>query len=537
MTEAAFDWLLTRDPVSLEKARWRAKQIATWSPTGATSHTAQPQVSRDIAFALARVYDWLYSELSVGERAALYASIALRWQQIVRDFTSESGEITHRPEDLLQWNNLGITCAIAALMQGDQQLGNTKLDALLPLYLQAFGRWTGADGGFAPGTSYALSVLELQLPIWDTLRAATGVDVYQHPWVSNLPAFFLQFLPNAMATHAFGDGAESVASAPLLYALASRSALPAVRAAYLPNLAVQNQSFLFSLAAPVVDEAGTQAPASSAYFASVGWASLRSASTAEPRVALHFKSSPFGSGMHSHADQNSFTLQINNKPVLLDSGYYDWWGSPHWLQWYAQTRAHNAITYNGGIGQRIKDASAAGRVVAFADHDSSVYVSGDATAAYDAPVRRAHRAVIFQRPGTLATIDHVAADRPLRWEWNLHTRQPLQRMSSHRFRLYDEQAKAGVCLDIIEPAEFDFLQTDRFTAPPEPSALRPPQWHAVLSLKSAAATATFVVGMSIDCNASTTPVRIRPEGVNLVVELGPERFRLLSDARVVRESP
>ena len=58
---------------------------------------------------------------------------------------------------------------------------------------------------------------------------------------------------------------------------------------------------------------------------------------------LQFKSSRFGSFNHSHADQNSFILSAFGRPLLIDSGYYPWYGSPHDVGWTRQTIAHNAL--------------------------------------------------------------------------------------------------------------------------------------------------------------------------------------------------
>ncbi len=58
---------------------------------------------------------------------------------------------------------------------------------------------------------------------------------------------------------------------------------------------------------------------------------------------LDFKSSSFISENHQHLDQNSFSL-FYRKPLLLDSGAYDAYGSSHWFNYYQRTIAHNTIT-------------------------------------------------------------------------------------------------------------------------------------------------------------------------------------------------
>jgi len=71
----------------------------------------------------------------------------------------------------------------------------------------------------------------------------------------------------------------------------------------------------------------------------VDWVALHSHLADRDRnINLQFKSSHFGSFNHSHADQNSFVLEAFSHPLLIDSGYYPWYGSPHDVTWSRQTR-------------------------------------------------------------------------------------------------------------------------------------------------------------------------------------------------------
>lgn len=63
----------------------------------------------------------------------------------------------------------------------------------------------------------------------------------------------------------------------------------------------------------------------------------------ETATVLDFKSSNFVSENHQHFDQNSFSLYYKT-PLLLDSGEYDDYGSPHWHNYYTRSIAHNTLT-------------------------------------------------------------------------------------------------------------------------------------------------------------------------------------------------
>ncbi|MBN2297896.1 MAG: heparinase II/III family protein [Deltaproteobacteria bacterium] len=57
---------------------------------------------------------------------------------------------------------------------------------------------------------------------------------------------------------------------------------------------------------------------------------------------LFFKCSPFYTLNHHHKDQNHFSLSYKG-PLIIDSGYYDHYGSNHWLNYYTRSIAHNTL--------------------------------------------------------------------------------------------------------------------------------------------------------------------------------------------------
>lgn len=55
---------------------------------------------------------------------------------------------------------------------------------------------------------------------------------------------------------------------------------------------------------------------------------------------LDFRAASFTSQNHQHFDQNSLSL-FYRAPLLVDSGYYDAYGSSHWNNYYVRSIAHN----------------------------------------------------------------------------------------------------------------------------------------------------------------------------------------------------
>jgi len=127
------------------------------------------------------------------------------------------------------------------------------------------------------------------------------------------------------------------------------------------------------------------------------------------RASVYFKSSPYGSYNHSHADQNSFVIDYKGERLAIDSGYYDDYGTPHWREWYKQTRAANAITFDGGQGQGIDGRQYSGKITRFESDDKHAIAVGDAEKAYGGALTKAERTIAFERPNVVVVRDSVAS--------------------------------------------------------------------------------------------------------------------------------
>lgn len=148
------------------------------------------------------------------------------------------------------------------------------------------------------------------------------------------------------------------------------------------------------------------------------------------RTSVYFKSSPYGSFNHSHGDQNGFVLKKGGVSLLAESGWYDWYGSPNFNNWYRQTKAHNAITYDGGKGQVVdgyrETLANNGKIVAFSDTAALGYVAGDAVVSYGKALTKADRRLWYVRGSDAVVIlDQLASTVARKYEWNFHTLAPI----------------------------------------------------------------------------------------------------------------
>jgi len=261
---------------------------------------------------------------------------------------------------------------------------------------------------------------------------------------------------------------------------------------------------LFSLPAVQLDKALTEVPPNlptAKYFPSIGWTAMHSNLDNQDRFSVYFKSSKYGSFNHSHADQNSFVIRSGGKRLAIDSGYYDWYGSPHWKNWYQQTRAHNAVTFDQGQGQKFNDKGAIGKIVHFEHHAGWDVAVGDASKAYDGTVKKAQRTLLYIKPNTLIVYDQMDADVSHSWEWNIHA---MNRMKVHNSRGVEiENDGERLCVQMLEPQDVHFSQTDRFDAQPDfPNNNIPNQWHGRFTTVSKMKACSFLTIIQANCKDS-----------------------------------
>jgi hypothetical protein len=206
------------------------------------------------------------------------------------------------------------------------------------------------------------------------------------------------------------------------------------------------------------------------------------------------RSSPFGSLSHGHADQNAFVVEAFGEALAIASGYYPWYSSPHHHKWTRQTKAKNAITFEGGQGQVARRWDASGRIARFVRGERFDYALGDATAAYRGRLSQCLRHVVHVRPGTFVIVDQVAAPKPVTFEWWLHALEEMEVEPGKR-QVLIRRGDARLLATFIEPQALDFAQTDQFDPPPESTYKRrrpyPNQWHLTASTKGKSKEAVF----------------------------------------------
>jgi hypothetical protein len=227
-----------------------------------------------------------------------------------------------------------------------------------------------------------------------------------------------------------------------------------------------------------------------ALFAGVGWAGFHSAlDKPQEDTFFLFKSSPFGSVSHSHADQNSFCILKGGKALAIPSGHYGpSYGMPHHAAWTRQTKANNSVLINGE-GQVVRSAEAKGKIVDFKHQKAISYLCGDATAAYSGRLTKFLRHVLFLRPGVFLLLDELESPGQARYQWLLHSFEEMKIHESEG-EVTSSRDEAYLRIRLASEGGLSFSQTDQFDPPfnegnpKEYQREVPNHWHFTASTKT-----------------------------------------------------
>ena len=204
-------------------------------------------------------------------------------------------------------------------------------------------------------------------------------------------------------------------------------------------------------------------------------------------ISFLFRSSPYGSVSHAHADQNAFIIEACGCGLAIDTGYYPWYSSPHHHEWTRATRSGNSVLVDGG-GQARRRWWASGEIIAFHSDENYDYVEGEAGRAYGRKLKRFRRCVVHVRPGVFVMFDDLLAPGPVQFQWLLHA---FERIAIDGNVLRIRRGVAAMDVHVLRPEKVRFSQTDKYD--PEPEAGEwVNTWHLTVETHGRAAAARFL---------------------------------------------
>ncbi|MQA19995.1 heparinase II/III domain-containing protein [Rugamonas rivuli] len=512
---SALLYRLMGDPKYLAEAIARGDQAAALDPSAITSYTSQDQVTRSIDVSLLRAVDMLWDNLDAARRTRWLAAITARTEAIYADLSGSDGRIDEQPFDSHGATAYGYLALIAAMTVGDVPAADKWFDFAVRPYVNSIFVWSGPEGGYFPGSAYAMYQATYSVQLWGPFKEATGVDLYQKPWSIGFGRMLMQFIPPGAAGLVFGDQHEVGFDYSALKSFAARTA-NAESAWYARTVTGSEDPIqLLTSEYPLPASAITPVvPPNAALFPTIGWVSMHSDITNTKRTSLYFKSSPYGSYNHAHGDQNALVLDSGGVRLLGEAGYEDYYYSPTVTAWYRTTRAHNAVTFDGGVGQLIggrENLTRNGKITGFSTSAALDYAEGDATVSYGPAITSAVRKVWYLRTNNVYVVqDKITAPAAHKYEWNMHSTVPIVADGSSGAKIVN--GTSSVCLTSLTP---DTTLTS-WTVP-YPSRPKVVETHSAFIKNAAVQNTEFLVVLDVGCKRPVVTVTPGSNGRTLLV--------------------
>lgn len=305
--------------------------------------------------------------------------------------------------------------------------------------LPAFAYFRDDDGGWNWGAAYATFGLPDQYQFFDDMLYATGKNYYQEQdWIrESINQYWYFYRPDNYTIH-LGDAIVDRDQADRgMYRNAAQYADP--RSQYLVQIYanypyVHNTALVFNKLIYQNFEAANvkhpQPPLN--WWADKTGLAVSRTSWNNDATMLWYYCAPAKRADHEHRDNNTFTI-IKDKPLILDAGYYDSYGSSHYNNYYSRTIAHNTICVfdeSEGYGNFGRSASndggqietnrlenlyevfdkdhIRGKWIRYASGEDYVYHISDAADSYASnKLDRFERRLLFHKPDKVLVLDHL----------------------------------------------------------------------------------------------------------------------------------
>ncbi len=464
-----------------EKYGLEAKRIllecAKWDPKGSTGYRYNDEAGMPYNYYFARTYTFVNDLLSEQEKDFCRKVMKIRGDEMYDHLYPRHLWRPYSSHSNRAWHFLG---EVGIAFLGEVEGAEDWVWFAMNVFFNTYPVWSDDDGGWHEGASYWSSYIG-RFTWWaDVMREAMGINAYDKPYFSKIGYYPMYLTPPGKVGGGLGDlTARRTArhNRQLMTVLAIQAQNPHWQW-YVSQLGGADSvggyiGFLRGQLPKVKAKPPKDLPASR-LFEGTGQAYLNTNLTdADKSVQVVFKSSPFGTQSHGYEANNSFLLWAYGERLLIRSGYRDSYGSEHHRKWMWSTRSVNNITVNGR-SQGHRSAKAQGEIVAFKTTPAVDVVIGEAGSAYEPPLERFTRAIIFVKPDLMIVYDRLEAREPSTYEYWLHAINKIDVENQHRIKVRNGDV---VCdIDFLTPSGLTFEQTDQYDPNPRPRiTLR--EWH------------------------------------------------------------
>ena len=464
-----------------EKYGLEAKRIllecAKWDPKGSTGYRYNDEAGMPYNYYFSRTYTFVNDLLSEDEKNLCWKVMKVRGDEMYQHLCPRHLWQPYASHSNRAWHFLG---EIGVAFLGEVDGADDWIWFAMNVFFNTYPVWSDDDGGWHEGSSYWASYID-RFTWWaDVMREAMGINAYDKPYFSKLGYYAMYLMPPGKVGGGFGDltaQRRARQNVPLVSGLAAQ-AQNGHWQWYVEQLGgpepVGGYIGFIRGTLPKVQAIPPDDLSASRLFRGTGQTYLNTNLTdADKDVQVVFKSSPFGTQSHGYEANNSFLLWAYGKRLLIRSGYRDSYGSEHHRNWMWSTRSVNNITVNGK-GQGKRTAKARGQIVAFKTTSDVDIVVGEAGSAYEPPLERFTRAIIFVKPELIIIYDRLEAEEPSVYEYWLHAINKINVDDQHNIQVKNGDVVCDV--DLLAPAGLSFRQTNQYDPNPRPR-IKLREWH------------------------------------------------------------
>jgi Heparinase II/III-like protein len=420
-------WAIGGNRKCLDAARSTMLAVADWPQWTDPDYGEAPCLDTySLTRGLSTAYDLLYADLGRGERKKIRNAILEKGIKFVYTWGFKEDSYVMKP---LLWPN-GYAVVNVAMGIGGLTLLDEIKDA--PTYInESLARmdrfWreaAGADGGLVEGFGYGSFAIDNFMDLILQVHDVCGLDAMTGDYLAHAREFPIYFtLPGGGKNMlpAIGDNGSVEGCPPTLTGMMSA----------MVKLKKDAPAAWYLAKADKADDAAkaiAQSPADWPYarrFPSIEWAALRDG-WGDAGALMAFKCGY--AEHHNHLDQNHFLVGWDKDWIITDPGYqiYDMDYPPerhmdrkaikNMHVYTAQSEGHNTILVDGA-GQNAKKGS----IAEFFTSAALGWVVGDATPCYEGKLSRFRRSVVHLPGEYYLVYDEIAAPKPVKVEFTLHT--------------------------------------------------------------------------------------------------------------------